>query len=416
MTTSAPDQNSSISSPYLLVINIPIFADAAGRRYTDQLWFRDLARHLDYLDKFTIACPRIDGPLPENVIALDTDARFHAMHIVDLPGPRSFLRGIFAIPKTFGRLWRAVSNAEIIHCGIAGWPIPLGWLAVPIARWHKRQILVIVESAAWRLQPGLPAPFKYKLRAAVYERLARLCLRRSDLAIFTQDEYRSSLLPDSNKGHVIHASWITEDIVLSDASADEIWSSKLAIPDRPLTILYAGRLDAEKGLSVLLAALRSMSAANARVSVGILGAGPLLDACRATGATLQGTTRLDVLGTVPYGPAFFELLRGYDAVIVPSLSDEQPRIVYDAYSQALPVLATRTPGLADCVIDGETGLLVAPNDPQGICELLTALSRDKKSLRALGLNALRRARAMTHERMHGDRRRLLIALLSSSAE
>jgi hypothetical protein len=39
---------------------------------------------------------------------------------------------------------------------------------------------------------------------------------------------------------------------------------------------------------------------------------------------------------------FLSLLRGFDGALVPSLSDEQPRILYDAFSQAVPVIGSAT--------------------------------------------------------------------------
>ena len=84
----------------------------------------------------------------------------------------------------------------------------------------------------------------------------------------------------------------------------------------------------------------------------------------------EGPTRVGILGTVAYGAPLLALLRTYDAVIVPSISDEQPRIVFDAYSQAVPILASNTPGLRSCVRDGETGLLTKPNDARALAETL----------------------------------------------
>ncbi len=55
------------------------------------------------------------------------------------------------------------------------------------------------------------------------------------------------------------------------------------------------------------------------------------------------SVRVSLLEPVSYG-TFLNLLRGFDAILVPSLSDEQPRPIFDAFSQAVPVLGrTREP-------------------------------------------------------------------------
>jgi hypothetical protein len=110
------------------------------------------------------------------------------------------------------QLWRAIRKAELVHTGIAGWPIPYGWIATPIARLLRKKLIVIVESAPWRLAPGLPRGMKARAMEWLYEGMARWCVSCSDLAIFTQEQYRRTLLARRPEiGHVIHASWIDDD-------------------------------------------------------------------------------------------------------------------------------------------------------------------------------------------------------------
>src|ERR1039458_1072208 len=110
---------------------------------------------------------------------------------------------------------------------------------------------------------------------------------------------------------------------------------KLAAPDPRLKILFVGRSVPEKGLLVLLQALRQLHGRAAPIVLSILGEGDLKNECTKVGSELTGTTQVKVLGTVPYGAPLFELIREYDAVVVPTISDEQPRIVFDSDSPAV---------------------------------------------------------------------------------
>mgnify|MGYP000231561406 CR=1 FL=1 len=47
-------------------------------------------------------------------------------------------------------------------------------------------------------------------------------------------------------------------------------------------------------------------------------------------------------------------------------------------------VATRTGGLVDSVIDGETGVLVQPRDPADFARGIVSLLRDREAARALG--------------------------------
>jgi glycosyltransferase involved in cell wall biosynthesis len=404
-----------IANRYLLVSHIPLYRGSDGRTYIDQLWFTDLAEHLSYLGNFTLACPVVQRTPPKSAVPavqFDSDPRFSRVQIVALPAPGSFAQAILLLPATIAKLWRAIRAADIVHSGVCGWPIPPGWIVAPLARLLGKKSLIIVEGASWRLQPGLVASLKSRIVASVYERMARWCLYHADLAIFTSDHYRQSLLARRReKGHVIHASWIDEEAVLSDQQAERIWRQKTSQNRGELRLLFAGRLEAAKGVLVLLQAINLVANKNASVRLDILGIGDLAVNCKAASSELRGTTRVQMLGTVPYGPPLFQLLQHYHAIVLPSLSDEQPRIVYDAYSQGVPALATKTSGLRDCIVDNQTGWLVEPNDAVSLSDLLLQASTHFEELRNMGMNALKVARAMTHQKMHRERQRMLLQLL-----
>jgi glycosyltransferase involved in cell wall biosynthesis len=157
---------------------------------------------------------------------------------------------------------------------------------------------------------------------------------------------------------------------------------------------------------VLLAALRALELKSVEVLVDIIGEGERREACLRAAADLR-SVRLSVLEPVPYGKPFFELLRGYHAVLVPSLSDEQPRIVFDASSQAVPVIATDTDGLRPHVAHGRTGWLVPAGDVPALAAAVARASHAPSELRAMGLAALRVSRGVTHQVMHRTRSHLL---------
>ena len=402
-----------VTCRYLLVINVPLYRNGQGELCAGQLWFKDLVEHVAYIERFSIACPQVEGSPAEMTVRLTSDSRFARVAIVALSSPTSVIRAMFGLPVTAMRLWRAIRKADLVHTGIAGWPIPYGWIVTPLTLLLGKKLVIVVESAPWRIGSGTPSGIKSRLRAGVYERLARWCVSHSDLAIFTQEEYRRSLLSRPAIGHVIHASWIDESVIVSNAEASMIWREKLDLGPPELAILFAGRLDAQKGVTVLLDAIRSVARRNGRVRLDILGSGELEAMCKQVSSELNGSTHVRVLGTVAYGAPLFELVRRYHAVIVPSLSDEQPRIVYDAYSQGVPVLGTRTAGLRDCIYENLTGWLAEPNSADALSCMIERAASDVAALQPMGMEALRFARSMTHQKMHRERQRLLLQITES---
>ena len=153
---------------------------------------------------------------------------------------------------------------------------------------------------------------------------------------------------------------------------------------------------------------------NIAVKLDILGEGELLSNCQAASKAMQKSVQIEVLGTIPYGREFFSRLQQYHAVVVPSTSDEQPRIVYDAYSQAVPVLANNTAGLRDCIENGITGSIGNCNDPVDLANLLKQSGENLNLLQNMGMAGLKQARSLTHEEMHRQRWQLLLRMLEQS--
>lgn len=247
--------------------------------------------------------------------------------------------------------------------------------------------------------------------AYISEILNRWCINSADLTIFTKAEYQQSLLTKQHKeSHIIHASWIDEANIISEADATKIWHEKLSASPKQLKILFAGRLHPSKGVLVLLEAMKILDEQNIAVKLDRLGEGALLSNCQAASFAMEKSAQIEVLGTLRYCPELFGRLQQYHAFVVPSISDEQPRIVYDAYSQAVPILANNTAGLRDCIENGITGSIANCNDAVALANLLKQSGENLNLLQNMGMAALKQARSLTHQQMHRQRWQLLLIM------
>lgn len=383
-----------ITDPYLLVLNVPLHLHR-GEYWADPLWKRDLEAHRVEIAKLRIACPVQNGAPPDMWEALA------ASDIVVHPLPAMGRLSYLLLPYLIVRLWQAVSSARIVHTGVAGWPFPLGWIAVPIARMRHRFVVIVVESAFWRIPPGVSGSALARAKGFAHEIVSKAVIRRCDIAFFTTDAYRDTLHRGvAGAAHVLPAVWVDDEALIPEERLADRAAARRG------RFLFAGRLTAEKGVGILLEAVRQ-----SRVPVDIVGEGEMRDAVLEAQRDDPDLVRL--IDPVGYGAPFSALLDGYAAVVVPTISDEQPRIVFDAFARGVPVLASATSGNRQVVEDGRNGLLYAPNDAKALAAALVEAARDPASLQHMGVAALRGAATQTHRAMHATRARAIADALAA---
>jgi glycosyltransferase involved in cell wall biosynthesis len=86
-----------------------------------------------------------------------------------------------------------------------------------------------------------------------------------------------------------------------------------------------------------------------------------------------------------------ELLDQLDVLILPSWIEGLPGVVLEAMAHGKPVIATPVGGTAELVVDGESGLLVPPRDPDALADAIRSLVSDPERARKLGAAGRRRA-------------------------
>jgi glycosyltransferase involved in cell wall biosynthesis len=73
-------------------------------------------------------------------------------------------------------------------------------------------------------------------------------------------------------------------------------------------------------------------------------------------------------------------------------------VFLEAGAYGLPVIGTRSGGIPDAIVDGETGYLLPPGDVEGIARAMIALAENPGLSRTMGLAGRARAEALTWER------------------
>ncbi len=88
-----------------------------------------------------------------------------------------------------------------------------------------------------------------------------------------------------------------------------------------------------------------------------------------------------------------DLLRAMDVFVLPSLNEGISNTILEAMASGLPVVATDVGGNPELVIDGETGVLVPPGDPDAMAGALRRYIDDPDLIARHGTAARARAEA-----------------------
>ncbi len=139
------------------------------------------------------------------------------------------------------------------------------------------------------------------------------------------------------------------------------------------TVLTIARLDEVKGHCYSIEAIRILKEKyNLPVAYHLVGDGALRPALEKQVAELQLQDSITFFGARSQDqlPAY---LSACDVFLLPSLLETQGLVLIEAQMMELPVVASNTGGIPDSMVDGETGLLVPPKDPEAIAEALYKL-------------------------------------------
>ena len=143
----------------------------------------------------------------------------------------------------------------------------------------------------------------------------------------------------------------------------------------PPTILAVARLAKDKGLDVLLEACGFLRARGLDCRLALVGEGEEEAALRAQAQRLGLSESVDFLGAVAPGDLAPHYLAA-DVVVLPSRREGLGLVLVEALFCRRPVIATRVGGIPDVVADGQTGLLVPPDDPLALAEAIARLLND----------------------------------------
>lgn len=232
-------------------------------------------------------------------------------------------------------------------------------------------------------------------------RLSRALMRRADVVVCITETSRSRLIEaqgvDPDRTQILAP--MLCPAMFAEASDQPVERP----PHRGLRVLSVSRLGEdveEKGIPTAVRAFRRARPDLPDATFTIIGDGTGRGAVeRATGGDVEN---IEMLGRVS-DERLREAYRTADVFLMPSRIEGFGIVYAEAMSWGLPCIAGNRDAAKDVVVDGETGLLVDPEDEAAIAEALIALDADPA--RRLRFGRAGRARVRAHySREHFERR------------
>ena len=227
-----------------------------------------------------------------------------------------------------------------------------------------------------RVDPGVSAALHgddptlaqmVSLERFTYERAAGLLACGPSVVEEIEAEYGLSL-PASRLGLVPHG--------LPDRAADPVAPAPAGSDGT--TVLFVGRLEARKGIDLLLAGAADLLGRHPDATIVVAGD----DTLPAPGGTYRSAfeaatppalaRRVRFLGPVD-DATLSALYARCDVLVVPSRFESFGLMLLEAMMFAKPVVAAAVGGMREIVVDEETGLLVPPEDAVALRDALSRL-------------------------------------------
>ncbi len=267
-------------------------------------------------------------------------------------------------------LWRWRQRYAAIHVHIAH---NMGAVAALMGGLLGKPV-VLKFSGWWELERG-----SLRRDGGLASRFARLLLRRASAVQAISQHIAGELVEQGFSPARIH--WIPNGVV-TDRFEHIVRPKPMALPP---TVVFVGRLVAEKGLTCLLRAWREAGLGASAWRLRLVGGGWQEDELRALCSELGLDHCVDFVG--PSSDVERHLAEA-DVGVLPSRAEGLSNTLLEYMASGLPVIATRISGSEDFVVSGRNGWLCEPGDVAGLAAALRAATGLVESERvALGAQA-----------------------------
>ncbi len=269
-------------------------------------------------------------------------------------------------------------------------------LPVRLARLLRRHRIDVVHTHSWGvfLEGGLagllartplvlhtvhgpymeyPASFSSRLKIGLRHAVEWVVARRFHRIVTVSDDIR---------GYIEKSIHVAPGRLLTLHNGIPVASRPAERPPREaVTFMSVGRLAAVKNHPMMLRAFHDVARRHPDVRLVIVGDGPERSAIE---REIERTRMADRVTVTGFRRDIDTVLAEADVFVLTSRYEGISVALLEAMRSGLPVIGTSVGGIPETVVDGKTGLLVGPEDHEGLVEAMSALATSPELRERMG--------------------------------
>jgi len=397
---------------YLIVSRAPCYALSADSFATESA-FAEHLRQLrriwkDRFDHLIIAAPLMEHRAYEarqsyfSVVKAGADGVvFVPMHPHQTKGLKYWLTQL--LPNVF-RLRKLIKSAALVHSGPSHFYDPFGFFALLMAAAAGKPTVFVLDidwrrSSLMNYRTGRWSLKSHWLAKCIYDPFisaqVRVAARMFSLVLLKGQGLCDDYGRDNPRVRNFMDSAFSAEHIIPEVALEK----KLAqlTSDRPLEVVFFGRLTGYKGLDRSITAIaKAMQLSKAAIRFHVVGTGEDEQRLRAVADRLGIADRVIFHGSIPFGRQLFDFLYGCDLLLATPMSEDTPRNALDAMASGIPILAFDTYYYRDLVRSGAVEVVPWPS-VDAMAEKLAGYALAKPSLETPIRSGVEFARANTQE-------------------
>ena len=369
------------------------------------LWGWDLHAQFKVVEDLHVIAPKVAYEPKNNYIEFKPNSiTFHS-----LPHTPNLIRFLINIPFIIYYFNKEFNNTDLISFSSNPYP-PLGIMANILCyiKNYKKTLFVIDADFINDLELKINLEKQFTKRITLkflkkfYAFIFNFCINNSMLTFVVGDELFDRYGKKENV-FKIYASWIKyQDIIPLSELTEKIENKK----SNKINICFMGTLKYTKNPQAAIETVKILNNRKIPIKLDIFGNGPLKSELLNTIKNYNLSEQINFKEYISYGEKFYKNLRKYDIIIIPNLSGEQPRIIFDAWANGVAIIGSKINSFS-IITNYYNGILCDPTKPNCFANSIEKLNSNKALIKKLVFNGRKQVEENTIESIYDKRMKII---------